>query len=154
MGGSQSIPTGDLTTKNVLNFILREMLVRTDLIDLYSLADPGKCKNYIILSQKAIDTLLTKINLTPGEKDGALYIQTLDGLKRLSGQDMELHKINCNKIAFFFIRIFQTFGALTLSVMDDALPATDPVKPEVRPRGTERGTERLFARPLPLCPPF
>lgn len=153
MGGSQSIPTGDLTTKNVLNFILREMLVRTDLIDLYSLADPGKCKNYIILSQKAIDTLLTKINLTPGEKDGALYIQTLDGLKRLSGQDLEVHKINCNKIAFFFIRIFQTFGALTLSVIDDTLPATDPVKPEVRQRVTERGTERLFARPLPFAPP-
>lgn len=153
MGGSQSIPTGDLTTKNVLNFILREMLVRTDLIDLYSLADPEKCKNYIILSQKAIDTLLTKINLTPLEKGSALYIQTLDGLKRLSGQDLEVHKTNCNKIAFFFIRIFQTFGALTLSVMDDTLPATDPVKQEVRPRG-ERGAERgLLARPLPFAPP-
>jgi hypothetical protein len=148
MGGAQSLPGTE--TKQVLNFLLREMLRRSDLIDLYSLADPGKCKEYVILSAKAIGQLFTEVNLTPKERGGSLYIQSIEGIKRLTGEEQAIHDANCKKIAFFFIRIFQTFGALTLSVMDDSIPAVDPA-PVIDKKETR--FEKAFARPLPFAPP-
>ena len=154
MGGSQSLLVGNagLGTKQVLNFLLKEMLKRSDLVDLYSLADPGKCKEYVILSAKEIGRLFTEVNLTPKERGGSLYIQSIEGIKRLSPEEQAVHDANCKKIAFFFIRIFQTFGALTLSVMDDSIPAVDPAAPIVE-KGERPRFEKAFARPLPFAPP-
>jgi hypothetical protein len=152
MGGSQSLAgNSDLGTKHVLNFLLKEMLRRSDLVDLYSLADPGKCKEYVILSAKEIGRLFTEVNLTPKERGGSLFIQSIEGIKRLSPEEQLVHDANCKKIAFFFIRIFQTFGALTLSVIDDSIPAVDPA-PVADKRDRPR-YEKAFARPLPFAPP-
>lgn len=127
------------------------MLRRSDLVDLYSMADPAKCKEYIILTTKAISNLFTEVNLTPKERGGSLYVQSIEGIKRMTGDERAVHDANCTKIAFFFIRIFQTFGALTLSVMDDSIPQAELVAP-VSEKRPER-YQKAFARPLPFAPP-
>ena len=153
MGGSQSLLASNtgLETKQVLNFLLKEMLKRSDLVDLYSLADPGKCKEYVILSAKEIGRIFTEVNLVPKEKGGSLYLQSIDGIKHLTAEEQQVHDANCKKIAFFFIRIFQIFGALTLSVMDDSIPAVDPAAPLAVTRARPQ-VEKAFARPLPGFP--
>lgn len=153
MGGSQSLLASNtgLETKQVLNFLLKEMLKRSDLVDLYSLADPGKCKEYVILSAKEIGRIFTEVNLVPKEKGGSLYLQSIDGIKHLTAEEQQVHDANCKKIAFFFIRIFQIFGALTLSVMDDSIPAVDPSAPLAVTRARPQ-VEKAFARPLPGFP--
>lgn len=130
MGAGYSAPT-DTKTPTVLNFILREMFSRADLVDIYSLADPNRCGKYIVVAADALETLFVKIRLDPAAtKEGALYFQSIDGLTKgtslaaLGAQDKR--RIYCKQIAFFFVRIFQVFAALTLTILDSELPAVDP----------------------------
>ena len=80
MGSALSTPV-ERDTPGILQFILKEMFRRTDLADIYSLADPDRCKRYIIVATDAIESLFLKMNLRPGKKpDGTLYIQSIEGL--------------------------------------------------------------------------
>lgn len=107
------------------------MFSRADLVDIYSLADPNRCAKYIVVAADALETLFVKIRLDPAAtKEGTLYFQSVDGLTKgtslaaLGAQDKK--KIYCKQVAFFFIRIFQVFAALTLTMLDSELPAVDP----------------------------
>ena len=131
MGAATSAPKS-IQTPDVLNFILKEMFSRADLVDIYSLADPNKCSRYLVVTADALETLFVKIRLYPTkEKDGTLFFQSIAGLEKgrspaaVAARDQQ--KIHCKELAFFFIRIFQTFAALTLSIMDSTIPTTDPV---------------------------
>jgi hypothetical protein len=127
MGGTQSTPsTTDLPT--VLNFILQEMFRRVDLADIYSLADPDRCKRYVIVATNAIDSLFIKMRIYPNKtKDGTLYLQSMDGLLKSMPADVRAKQREyCLEVSFLFIRILQSFGALFLSMYDDRMPITDP----------------------------
>lgn len=140
MGLGPSLPK-EKDTPAMLNFILQEMFRRADLADIYSLADPERCKRYIIVGEKALMELFLKIDLYPETgKDGSLYFQSLDGFKgSLPAPLREQQTAYCKQLSFFFIRIFQTFGALYLSIYDSRIPLSDPVE-EKRPVGYTRGT--------------
>ena len=126
MGGVQSAPSKDEMPK-VLNFILQEMFRRTDLADIYSLADPERCKRYIVVATDALESLFVKMAIRPEKKDGMLFFQSVEGLQRSMPADVRAKQREyCLELAFFFIRIFQIFGALFLSMYDSKLPNTDP----------------------------
>jgi len=118
-------PTGS-DVKNILNVILREMFLRSDLVDLYSLADPERCSKYIVVASDAIKKLFMSINLEPtAGKKGEIYFQKIEGLVKANPMRAQQDHI-CKQLAFFFIRIFQIYAALTLSIMDSDLPHADP----------------------------
>ena len=127
MGSALSTPV-ERDTPGILQFILKEMFRRTDLADIYSLADPDRCKRYIIVATDAIESLFLKMNLRPGKKpDGTLYIQSIEGLvKSIPPEERAKQREYCGELAFFFIRIFQIFGALFLSMYDSRIPSTNP----------------------------
>ena len=126
MGGIQS-SLSSKDTPQVLNFILQEMFRRTDLADIYSLADPERCKRYIIVATDALESLFVKMSIRPDKKDGTLYFQSVEGIQRSMPADIRDKQTEyCRELAFFFIRIFQIFGALFLSMYDSKLPITDP----------------------------
>jgi hypothetical protein len=138
MGGSFSSlgsPTGS-DVKNILNVILREMFLRSDLVDLYSLADPERCSKYIVVASDAIKKLFMSINLEPtAGKKGEIYFQKIEGLVKANPMRAQQDQV-CKQLAFFFIRIFQIYAALTLSIMDSDLPQADPyVSHKDGPRG-------------------
>jgi hypothetical protein len=113
--------------KSILNVILREMFRRADLIDLYSLADPERCSKYVVVASDALKKLFLTINLEPkmGTK-GEIYFQKIEGIVKANPMG-DQQPLICKHLAFFFIRIFQIYAALTLSIMDSELPAADPV---------------------------
>lgn len=123
----RSPSSGDV--KNILNVILREMFRRADLVDLYSLADPDRCSKYVVVASDALKKLFTSINLEPksGPK-GEIYFQKIEGIVKAAHMRAEQDNM-CKKLAFFFIRIFQIYAALTLSVMDSDLPENEPALP-------------------------
>ena len=127
MGAGTSVPS-QTDTPQVLNFILQEMFRRTDLADIYSLADPDRCKRYVIVASNALESLFVKMRVYPDKKvDGTLYLQSIDGILKSMPADMRAKQREyCVELAFFFIRIFQIFGALFLSIYDSRLPLTDP----------------------------
>ena len=129
MGNFVSAPV-NTNAPAVLNFILREMFRRADLMDIYSLADKDRCSRYVVAGADALEQLFIKINIHPErEKNGALYFQSLDGLRTgMPRALMEKQRTYCIELSFFFIRIFQIFGALTLSMFDTTIPLTEPAE--------------------------
>ncbi len=112
-------------TKQILNLILKEMFRRADFVDLYSLADPERCKRYIVTAESALKNLFVRIDLMPTKgPDGVFLFQKLDGLKQANPLGAKQTEY-CRLLAFFFIRIFQIYAALALSVMDSDLPRED-----------------------------
>lgn len=130
MGGTFSAPATGTQTQDILNFILKEMFSRADLVDMYSLADPGRCKKFIVVAADALEKLFVKIRLYPQrDKQGILYFQSIDGLKSATSaaatEAQAAQRKYCLELAFFFIRIFQTFAALYLTIFDTTLPPVD-----------------------------
>ena len=140
MGGLLSTPGSDRPSE-VLNFILREMFRRSDLMDIYSLADKSRCSHYIIAGADALESLFVKIRIHPERgQDGTYLFQSLHGLKHGMPQNMkDKQREYCMELSFFFIRIFQIFGALSLSMFDSSLPLTDPTD-EVLKERTKQGS--------------
>ena len=149
MGSDLSIPKGR-DTPSILQFILQEMFRRTDLADIYSLADPERCKRYIVVATDALESLFLKLNLEPRKgPDGTLYVQSIEGLvKSIPPEQRARQRENCTELAFFFIRIFQIFGALFLSIYDSRLPSRTPGDDE--PRQYRNRDEGPFASPNSL----
>jgi hypothetical protein len=129
MGGFFSTPVlSDIQTPTVLNFILIEMFRRSDLVDIYSLADSKRCSKYIVAGADALQKLFVKIRVNPIKGPaGDLYFQSMDGLASSLPPDLKAQqRANCLELSFFFIRIFQIFGAVTISMFDNTIPLVDP----------------------------
>jgi hypothetical protein len=123
-------------TKQILNTILQEMFRRADLIDLYSLSDPDRCKRYVVVAESALRQLFVKIQLEPKlGADGTFFFQKLEGIQKANPLGAKQDEF-CKHLAFFFVRIFQIYGALALSVLDSDLPEIDPAD-FIPPRGTD-----------------
>ena len=129
MGSFFSTPVlSDIQTPTVLNFILQEMFRRSDLVDIYSLADSKRCSRYIVAGADALQKLFVKIRVNPMKGPaGDLYFQSLDGLVSSMPANLKAQqRANCLELSFFFIRIFQIFGAVTISMFDNTIPLVDP----------------------------
>ena len=134
----RSNPNG-AEVKTLLNSILKNMFSRADLVDLYSLADPMRCSKYVVVGAKALDKLFLSINLEPRKgPDGKIYFQKLEGIQRANPMGAQQND-TCKMLSFFFIRIFRIYAALTLSILDSELPASDPTTTESRNMPQRRG---------------
>jgi hypothetical protein len=134
---------GTPETKQILNTILARLIKEVDMNDMYSLADPIKCKEYIVVATTALDKVFAKIRIDK-TSDGTLLFQKISGIKD-KNPDPRLQQQRCKELAFFFIRIFQIYAAISLSIMDSELPATDPV--EVLDTKGKRDKRIVFIRP-------
>jgi hypothetical protein len=124
MGGVLS--SGRADTKEILNTILRGMFSRADLIDLYSISDPSKCSKYIVATSGALEKMFAKVNLYPSKgDDGVLFFQKLEGIEK-TNPNKAAQDSYCKELSFFFIRIFQIYGAIVLTHLDQDIPASYP----------------------------
>jgi hypothetical protein len=147
MGGLVSIPV-DTATPELLNFILREMFRRADLVDIYSLADPNRCSRYVVAGADALESLFVKVRVNPQKKDksGILYFQSIDGILTGMPQDLKNRRRQyCLELSFFFVRIFQIYGALFLSIYDSRMPSAEPV--DNVPPESQKGRQGVFLNP-------
>jgi hypothetical protein len=124
-------------TRNIMSMIFSYISTGLVLKDFQALADKTKCNKYVIFMANELNKYFTKVKITPVEdKSGVIsfwstaqigpdldYIaySSLDELekqfnpKKLSDNQQSL----CLKIAYFYIRIFQIYGALALTLIDD-----------------------------------
>lgn len=104
-----------------MNDIFVWMVEQTELRELYLLANPVHCKKYIFLTADALSTLFHKIDLEPRQgKQGQIYLAKVDRVVN-PPKDSGLLKTRetiCLRLAFLYVRIFQIFAALALSVLD------------------------------------
>lgn len=90
--------------------------------DFLKLGNPATCKQYIFTMANAIYRLFEELQIRPTkDRSGTILFQKLDTLR--SGGDSKATQSEtrqyCLIIAYTYIRIFQIFGALALTVTDD-----------------------------------
>ena len=163
MGSGQSIPQGmpsrdrykkaTADTSDIMNYVFNWMLKEVEIRDLLNLANPKYCKEYIFLTKEALDKYFTHIQLEPKlGKGSVLYFQKTKTLTFADEKNEALHKEDkvfrdtmCSQLAFFYVRLFQVFGALALTVVD-TLPDVSSSTENIR-----RG---ILTRPTPRPPLF
>lgn len=106
--------------KTLIKDIFSWMVYQADIKEFYSLANPDHCSKYIFITANALDALFKKIQLEPQEgQKGMIYLQKAQFLTNPEEPQLkEARKLLCTKLAFFYVRIFQIFAALALSVLD------------------------------------
>jgi hypothetical protein len=130
MGAGQSLPSQltlskvtELTKEprfimnNILNYMLKELSIR----DIYSLSNPNECKKYVLVLANNIYKRFYELGISvyKGKKDVLLF----RSVKDLTTNPSESEKVEqqglCLILAYFYVRIFQIYGAIALSLMDD-----------------------------------
>jgi hypothetical protein len=89
--------------------------------DFLLMVQPARCSEMIFLTAKALESSFQKYKIAPSKgKDGFIYFQKIDDFKgRCRGQMTESSTYSvCVTIAMFYVRIFQIYGALSLTILD------------------------------------
>ena len=89
--------------------------------DFLLMVQPARCGEMIFLTAKALESSFQKYKIAPSRgKDGFIYFQKIDDFKgRCRGQMTESSTYSvCVTIAMFYVRIFQIYGALSLTILD------------------------------------
>lgn len=145
-----------LPTQVIVNNIFQFMMSEVEIQDLLRLANPRYCRDYVFITKEALSKYFDEIQIEPklGSKD-VLYFQSV---KRLTFSDDKQEKdapiqkqyrdMLCKQLAFFYVRIFQVFGALALTVID-SLPET-----AAKPADLRGYIEQEKIRRAPLIPQY
>jgi hypothetical protein len=118
--------------KDLSDKILTAFFSKADFKDILSLSSVSQCPKYVFTTAEALQTLFKKIQIDPklgarGEIVYAPITQLSPGLfkeKESSQEILERTRTRnqmCVDVAYMYVRIFQIYGALALTVID-----TDP----------------------------
>jgi hypothetical protein len=119
-GASTSKAPPDITAKSleakrVAQEIFRFMMSEMKFEEYLGLANPDQCKKYVILIADSLQKFFMKVKIAPQKtKDGYIYFRKFDDIKGATPMSQQY----CLVIAIFFVRIFQIYGALALSILD------------------------------------
>ena len=127
MGTSQSIPSTlsrqkvfELTrdTRGLMDIMLEYMLKEISVRDFLALSNPTECKKYVIFLANNLYKHFYELQITPiKDKKGVIAFRPVKDL--IKDDDTEKQTL-CLTLAYFYTRIFQIYGALALTVIDDA----------------------------------
>lgn len=129
MGQAQSatIPSKEEILKrtksgsDLVNELFQWMISQASIRDFYLMANPVHCKKYIMLTANVLNQVFYKIDVIPKEgPKGSIYFRKADVLNPQDKADplYKHREINCLRLAFLFVRIFQVFAALSLTILD------------------------------------
>jgi hypothetical protein len=162
MGGVVSSPKSltrrqllEITQKprDFVNHLFQVMITQLTSKELLDLGNRAKCKDYVFVMADAIYKTFEAIKVQPTKdsKTGVLFFKKItDVTKGVGGQQTYEH---CLSLAYFYVRIFQIFGALAITVSDD--PSSGQVlgylqKPPERPTYGPPVPQIRGAMPVPF----
>jgi hypothetical protein len=147
----------------IFRFMQRELNIR----DFYKLSVPSECDKYIVVMTDFLDALFSRLQLVPVKnKAGFLYFRKIDDLRKDEKIKAE-RRAGCLLLSCFYIRILQIYGALALTVADEAQQFTQLLEGQNRAPYTSRlaigfqpgnfiggaGDENVVIVPNALAPP-
>ena len=95
-----------------INKLMRGVFSKIDFVDLFSMMDPEKCKDYIIFGEKSIQKIFIKMNLRLGrDDDDKIYIRKASTLREKLGQE-DVHKLACRDVAKFIAQILRLIATI------------------------------------------
>ena len=109
-------------TRSVVGTIFDFLLKEVNEKDIYELSSPEKCKKYIVAMASTLDSIFYQIKLVPTRgKEGFIFFRAAkDVLEPQTDAAKRQRYSLCVVISYFYTRIFQIYGALALSVIDEA----------------------------------
>ena len=132
-------------TREITNLILRYVLSRVDIIDINKMSDKTECSKYVIVLAKFLDKIFTISHIYPDRgSDGAIAFKKIDHLKSTTDRDRTSHQHMCLTLAYFYSRIFQIYGALALTLVDDANVMTNIQFPSYNLSQYREGGEDVY----------
>jgi hypothetical protein len=101
----------------MINDIFMALITKLTPVDILKLADSKQCSAYIFAMAETLDNLFKGLRIQPRQEKGSgvILFQKLDTIKSETKESRSL----CLTLAYYYIRIFQIFGALALTVVDD-----------------------------------
>lgn len=130
-------------TKTIINTLLKRLVTEVDMRDMYSLSDPKMCKEYIVVATTGLEQLFRAVRINK-TKDGILLFQKIKGIQHANPDPVKQLQY-CRELAFFYVRIFQIYAAIALSIMDSDIPDADPILVSKESRLERRGV--VFVNP-------
>ncbi len=136
MGAGQSVPSTltrqsvyDLTksTRDMMNVLLQYMLKEISIRDFYLLSNPTECKKYVLFLANTLQTQFYELGVEVSkDKRGVLFFRPIKELSTsIPDSQKQQHQSLCLILSYFYTRIFQIFGALALTLVDDASVMTN-----------------------------
>jgi hypothetical protein len=126
MGASASIARGmsrqellqsTAKPREFTNKLFQVLLTKLTPEDFLKLANPKECSTFIFTMANAISKVFDDLMIRPTKdpRTGVILFQKVSTLQERTKDSRDL----CLFVAYFYIRIFQIFGALALTVLDD-----------------------------------
>jgi hypothetical protein len=118
----QQVATKTQSTREMLDFMFHYLMEDIHIRDFYRLSSPDECKRYILVLANRIHESFLSLDIVPSRtKTGKLYYRSVhDHVSPPTEAEKVERQTLCVVLAFFYVRIFQIFGALALTLVDDA----------------------------------
>jgi hypothetical protein len=108
-------------TRILIDTILEYLIENIELREFYSLSNPEKCKKYVLYMANTLSSKFYEFKLYPSmDKSGSIMFRSVDDLTTPPEPERKLRQDLCVRMSYFFVRIFQIYGALAISLFDNA----------------------------------
>lgn len=103
--------------REFLNNLFKIMMEKLTPEDVLKLGRSQTCTNFVFMMADSIGQLFDDLRIRPSRKgdSGIILFEKVDTLKKKTAEHREL----CLFVAYFFIRIFQIFGSVAMTILDD-----------------------------------
>ena len=129
MGNDVSIPANldhaklfEMTqdTRLIMNKILEYILKEVTLRDFVTLSDQAQCNKYVLIKANALYKYFYTLRIDPSvDKKGVISFRPIKEMQAAPYQDTERQSL-CVIISYYYTRIIQIYGALALTLLDNA----------------------------------
>ena len=122
MGSNPSKPELLSDNKTIMNAILNYMMKDLTIRDFIALSNDAECNKYVMFMANNMHSQFYELKLLPyTNPQGVLMFRKVDDLvKPVSSKDREQRQSLCLVLSYFYTRIFQIYGALAITLIDDA----------------------------------
>ena len=132
MGSSQSIGIPDNFTHEslfklteeprlIMSYLLEYMLKEVTVRDFLLLSNPEQCSKYVLFMTNNISKFFYELKIQPiKEKSGVIAFRSIKDISTPQSDQEKTEKDSlCLILSYFYTRIFQIYGALALTLIDD-----------------------------------
>ena len=111
-------------TDVMMNLIFRYMLKQIMVTDLMKLSEPDTCKEYVVSLAQHMSSQFSRLQIMPykEKKSDVLLFKKysdLDPSKKSEMHSEEEKRSLCLLLSYYYVRIFQIYGALALTLLND-----------------------------------
>lgn len=102
---------------DLLDYMLKEMSVR----DFLQLSNPEQCNKYVLFMTNSLNKFFYELKIEPTrDNKGIIAFRSIkDVITPPSEQEKREKESLCLILSYFYVRIFQIYGALALTLIDD-----------------------------------